>query len=62
MKERKLAQNLGKDHEDYDPVKYYGELEWTRVKARSQFTAQRIVTFLIGPDLDEDMQETLHRV
>ena len=62
VKERKLAQNLGKDPEDYDPVKFYGELEWTRVKARSQFSVQRIVTFSLGPDIHEDIQETLHRV
>ena len=32
--ERKKAEKLGKNHPDYDPVKFYGELEWTRIKSR----------------------------
>ena len=31
---RKEVEVLGKKHSDYDPEKFYGELEWTRIKAR----------------------------
>ena len=33
--EKKAAQALGKEHPDYNPISYYGDLLWTRVIARS---------------------------
>ena len=58
----KVAQKKGKEDPDYDPVLFYGNLLWTRVKARKQFNAQRIVTFPLGPDIEKDIPETRHRV
>jgi hypothetical protein len=53
---------VGKEHPDYDPITFYGDLLWTRVKARSQFDVKRIVTFELGPDIDDDSKEVKHTV
>ena len=44
----------GKCHPDYDPVAYYGDLLWTRVKSRQQLGTKRVVTFPIGVDVARD--------
>ena len=58
----KAAQQRGKDHPDYDPVVYYGDLLWTRVMSRSVIEARVVETFDLGPDVAEDRQEVKHAV
>ena len=58
----KAAQQRGKDHPDYDPVVYYGDLLWTRVMSRAEIDARLVETFDLGPDVYEDRQEVKHAV
>ena len=58
----KAAQQRGKDHPDYDPVVYYGDLLWTRVMSRTEIDAKLVETFDLGPDIDEDREEVKHAV
>ena len=59
---RKKAEKLGKNHPDYDPKVFYGELEWTRIKSREQFGVSKIITFRIGPDIAQNMAKTEYKV
>lgn len=58
----KAARTLGKNNPDYDPLVYYGDSLWTRVKSRAQLEVKRIVTFDLGPDIKEDFVEVKHKV
>ena len=50
----KASRALGKDHPDFNAITFYGDVLWTRVKSRLQFGAKRIVTFELGPDIEDD--------
>ena len=58
----KVAQVKGKDHPDYDPKVYYGDLVWTRVISRNQVGEEVVETFLFGQDIAADKKATKFKV
>ena len=60
--EKKAAQALGKEHPDYNPIVYYGDLLWTRLMARSLGVENPPQTFLLGPDIAQDKKKTKFKV